>query len=353
MFSLDRSKNDTSVMLDLLRAVAAQTVCVGHALNFANGMTITKAPVVGVLLFFILSGFVIAYTLSTKSASGDYGLVSFGIERVSRIYSAYLPAIIMIAAADYLMQYLGHPLPGDPTDLRTLFGNLTMRQGLPSDWGVSTFGSAGQLTSVAVEFHIYFFVGAIFFMLKGRNVLLCAIVAVLFSTMPLGYFSNIPGSDRALFAMWLAGFAAYYVVKSIKLDASQAILSAVAFIGLIWYWASHRTPNDYDLSNYPAFALAFLTLVIFTQSVRFVGDNISRLIRFAADYSFSLFLVHLTVLKIVLMIPGPVSAKIVCGILIANIVAIAFGLAFERHYRRIANVIKSATLSAQSPASNA
>src|SRR6266496_4912430 len=123
MFSLDRSKNDTSVMLDLLRAVAAQTVCVGHALNFANGTTITKAPAVGVLLFFLLSGFVIAYTLSTKSANDDYGLVSFGIERVSRIYSGFLPAIIMITTADYLMQYLGHPLPGDPTDLRTLLGN--------------------------------------------------------------------------------------------------------------------------------------------------------------------------------------------------------------------------------------
>jgi peptidoglycan/LPS O-acetylase OafA/YrhL len=353
MFSLDRSKNDTSVMLDFLRALAAQVVCVGHALNLANGTTITKAPDVGVLLFFLLSGFVIAYTLSTKSEADSYGLVSFGIERFSRIYSAFFPAIILIAAADYLMQYLGHPLPGDPTNLRTLFGNLTMRQGLPSDWGVSTFGSAGQLTSVAVEFHIYFFVGAIFFLLKGRNVLLCAIVAVLFSTMPFGYFLNIPGSDRSLFAMWLAGFAAYYVVRSIKLDGSQAIFSTVAFFGLIWYWASHRTDNDYDISNYPAFTLAFLALVIFTQSVRFLPDSASRVIRFAADYSFSLFLVHFTVVKIVLMIPGAPSVKAVCSVLIANIVAIAFALAFERHYRRIANLIKNATLSAQNSVSGA
>jgi peptidoglycan/LPS O-acetylase OafA/YrhL len=248
MFILDRSKNDTSITLDLVRAFAAQIVCIGHALNFANGASITFAPNVGVLIFFVLSGFVIAHTLVTKATSPEYGLAAFGIERFSRIYTAYLPAILMIAACDYAMQYLGHPLPGDPTDLRTLLGNLTMRQGLPGTWGVSTFGSAGQLTSVAVEFHIYFFVGAIFFLLKARSVLFCLIVAMFFSTMPLGYFSNIPETDRALFVLWLAGFASYFVARSVSVGGNQAILGAAAFVGLVWYWAAHRTPNDYDLS---------------------------------------------------------------------------------------------------------
>ncbi len=74
MFSLDKSKNDTSVMLDLLRAGAAQIVCVGHAINLANDKTITNAPNVGVMLFFVLSGFVIAYTLSIKSDTTTTGL---------------------------------------------------------------------------------------------------------------------------------------------------------------------------------------------------------------------------------------------------------------------------------------
>jgi peptidoglycan/LPS O-acetylase OafA/YrhL len=341
MFSLDRSKNDTSVTLDLLRASAAQMVCIGHALNFANRSTITFVPNIGVLIFFILSGFVIAHTLSTKSASEDYELTAFGIERFSRIYTAYLPAFFLIAACDYLIQYLGYPLLGDPTDLKTFLGNLTMRQGLPSAWGVSTFGSAGHLTSVAVEFHIYFFVGAIFFLLKGRSVFLCLIVAMLFSTMPLGYFSNIPNTDRSLFVIWLAGFATYFVVKSIKIDESQAVLAAVAFVGMVWYWAAHRTPNDYDLSNYPALSLAFLALVISTSAIQFIGSRLSRAIRFAADYSFSLFLVHLTIVKVVLLIPGWKPLKIAAAILLANAAAILFSYAFERHYRRVAETLKA------------
>lgn len=301
--------------------------------------TITAIPNIGALIFFILSGFVIAHTLSVKSESSSYGLAAYGIERFSRIYTAFLPALLMIAGTDHLMQYLGHPLVGDPIDFRTLFGNLTMRQGLPSDWGVRHLAPR-QLTSVAVEFHIYFFVGAIFFLLKGRNVWTCGMVAVLFSTMPLGYFSNMPGPDRALFAMWLAGFAAYYIAKPIKPNQSQSILSAVAFIILILYWARHRTSNDYDLSNYPALALAFLALVMLTQRTRLIGRTASRAIRFAADYSFSLFLIHLTIVKLVLIVPAPAPLRIAVAILAANGLAILFSLAFERHYKRVAESIK-------------
>jgi peptidoglycan/LPS O-acetylase OafA/YrhL len=340
MFNLDRSKNDTSVTLDLLRACAAQMVCVGHTLNLAKGATITAIPNIGVLIFFILSGFVIAHTLSTKSASKIYGLAAFGIERTSRIYTAYLPALLMIAACDYMMQHLGHPLPGDPTDLKTFLGNLTMRQGLPSDWGTSTFGSAGHLTSVAIEFHIYFFVGAIYFLLEGRSVLLCLILGMLFSTMPLGYFSNIPGTDRALFVIWLLGFAAYFIVKSVRIDKSLAILASVACIGLTWYWSAHRTANDYDLSNYLILSLAFLSLVISTSAVQIVGTKLSQVIRFVADYSFSLFLVHFTIVKMVLLIPTGESMKITAAILLANVAAILFSFAFERHYRSVANMFK-------------
>ena len=106
-------------------------MCIGHAFNFANGAPITSAPNVGVLMVIILSGFVIAHTLATKSISGQFRFGRLRNRTVLTIYTAYLSALFMIAACDYAMQYLGHPLPGDPTDLKTLLGNLTMRQGLP------------------------------------------------------------------------------------------------------------------------------------------------------------------------------------------------------------------------------
>jgi peptidoglycan/LPS O-acetylase OafA/YrhL len=331
VFSLHPAKNDTSATLDLMRAAAAQIVCIGHAVNL-SGSGYTHLPNVGVLLFFLLSGFVIAHTLSMKSRSEDYGLTAFAIERFSRIYTAFLPALLIIAAADYLMQYVGSPLPGDPTDLHTLFGNLTMRQGL----SVPTFGSAGQLTTIALEFHIYFFVGAIFFLLKGKRILPCLVFAVFFAEMPLKWLSG--ASHPALFAMWLAGFGAHYIAASVKADL--AVPAAICFFVLTWYWAQYRTANEYDLSNYPALTLAFLSLVIFTQQTCFLNAASQRFIRFTADYSFSLFLIHMTIAKIAMMMPAPALVRIATAIAVSNILAIGFAYVFERHYRRVADSIK-------------
>ncbi len=57
MLTFNPSKNDTSIALDLLRAVAAQMVCVGHAMLFFGVGDWLKPPFVpwmqniGVLLF--------------------------------------------------------------------------------------------------------------------------------------------------------------------------------------------------------------------------------------------------------------------------------------------------------------
>jgi len=100
-FSLS-NKNDTSLTLDLLRAGAAQAVCVGHALNVFMGPGTSNAPRIGVALFFVLSGFVIAHTLIIRSQQASYDFAEFFTERFARIYTAYLPALLLIALADNL-----------------------------------------------------------------------------------------------------------------------------------------------------------------------------------------------------------------------------------------------------------
>ena len=339
-FSLDRRANDTSITLDLLRAAAAQAVCVGHAINFGSGATITLAPVVGVLVFFVLSGFVIAHTLTTKSVDPRYGLIEFGIERFARIYSAFFPAVVFIAVVDHLDN---RSISENATDWQTFLGNLTMRQGLPSSWGVPTFGSAGHLTSIAVEFHIYFFVGALFFLVKGKNRLLCIAVAFLFSTMPLAYFDNIAGSDRSLFVLWLFGFAAYFVAREFQVFPNTVPFAGSACAILVWYWAAHRTTNDYDQRNYPAFAAAFLAVVVFSQLTSALARQpvVVKTVRFFADYSFSLFLIHLTIIKSILVhFPGPALFRIAIGIIVANLASAVFASFTEAHYRSFGDLLK-------------
>ncbi|WP_213770072.1 acyltransferase [Bradyrhizobium sp. dw_78] len=341
MFSLDRSKNDTSVTLDLLRAMAAQMVCVGHAMNFGR-TGYTFVPNDGVLLFFILSGFLIAYTLDTKSGLESYGLIDFGIERVARIYTAYLPALLLIGAVTVLAERYGIEMRGDPTNLRTYLGNLVMLQNVPCCWRVSTFGTAGHLTSVAVEFHIYFFVGAIYFLLRRKNMVLCFLVAVLFSTMPLAYFAGIAQSDHALFVLWLLGFASYFTVRSMSGYRECAPFFVFAFLVCLIVWIRQRTPgDDWNIRQYPMLIFSFFSIVVVSQAVRLIPERLGKLITLVADYSFSLFLIHLTILRVIYaLFPQASVARTLIGIVVSNVLAIVFAFVFERRYRQVASAIK-------------
>ncbi|WP_262048370.1 acyltransferase family protein [Bradyrhizobium sp. Bra78] len=343
MISLDPAKNDTSVTLNLLRAIAAQVVCIGHAWG-VGGLGKTYVPADGVLLFFVLSGFLIAYTLDSKSESPSYGLVDFGIERFARIYTAYLPAILAIGLATLGLRWSDIEIVADPVDLKTYIGNLFMQQNVPCCLSVGTFGTAGQLTSVALEFHIYFFVGAIYFLLCGKNVLLCSLVAAPFSFMPLAYFSNIPGTDRALFVLWLMAFASYYVVKGVIGYRPNVLFWCLAFVVTLATWLIERTPgDDASLRQYPMLVLSFLSLVLVSQHVRIMPYRLAALITVAADYSYSLFLIHLTILRLIFSVwPGETVWRALCAIIVANAVAYVFALLFERHYHRVSDWIKAA-----------
>ncbi|UWU79728.1 acyltransferase [Bradyrhizobium huanghuaihaiense] len=342
MFSLDPAKNDTSVSLDLLRAVAAQMVCVGHAFNF-GGFGTTYIPTDGVLLFFVLSGFLIAYTLDFKSASTGYGIVEFGIERFARIYTAYLPAILLIGLVTVLLRWYGIEIKADPTNLKTFIGNIFMQQNVPCCLSVSTFGTAGQLTSVALEFHIYFFVGALYFLVRGRNVVLCCVVAAMFAFMPLAYFSNLPGTDRALFALWLLAFASYFVVKALAEHKANVGFWCLALIVTLATWLIQRTPgDDANLRQYPMLILSFVSLVQITQAIRIVPRRLASFIKVVADYSFSLFLIHLTIQRVIFSFwTDATVSRLLVAVVVANVLAFVFSLLFERHYHRVANAIKT------------
>lgn len=344
MFSLDKSKNDTSVTLDLLRAVAAQMVCVGHAINFAFGPT-TSAPSIGVLLFFVLSGFVIAYTLKTKTDASEYSLGRYCVERFCRIYCAYLPAMLLIGGAQVTASAFSVKFgPIDPTDILTFLANLAMLQSYPMDHSFGTFGTAGQMTSIAVEFHIYFFVGALFFLCIGRQKKVAALIAILAATMPLGYFLQSEG--RALFLLWLMGFAIYFVVRSIKIDSEFAAIFTVAGAGILYFWKQFANPADvYDIANFPALSISFAALVVVTQCYRAISANAlaSQMIHIAAGYSLTLFLIHLTLIRIIFAIwPDPLWPEIAAAIVAANLAAYAFSLIGEVHYKRAANYILNA-----------
>lgn len=350
MLDLNSSNNDTSIAMDLLRALAAQAVCVGHALSFfgLQGRA-ARMQIVGVEIFFLLSGLLIAYTLVTKAAGDEtYSFGSYFIDRFARIYSGLVPALIFVLLADAVMLAVGSYDLYEQYSVSAFFGTLEMRNGYAGIWrdaiATHSFGSGGPFWTLAVEFHIYLFVGALFFLLRGsRNIVLVAI-GLFFAQLPLWYLYGQSGDGKGIFALWLAGFAIAFIVGAKSFNVRPSISAAVCLIALLIFLSKAKNGREYAVNIYPWLVLSFGALVAATNRVTLpIGNRTRAVIRFLAGYSFMLYLIHYTVLY-GLERSGLVQswAGFFVGVVVANLVAAIIAMPTEMQYKHLARSIKGA-----------
>lgn len=355
-FSLQADQNDTSVTLDLLRLIAAQAVCVGHAFSFFDVANYARPPFapymqnIGVIIFFVLSGFLIAHALERAVARPRLGFAHYLVDRSARIYSALIPALLAIAALDLtLIAYQLHA-NANYVSWKSFFGTLLMMQNYPNPFGPSleipSFGSAGQLWSLAVEFHLYLCVGGLFFMLRGaRHTWIGAVLATITLAVPLMFLkASLVGPGSGLSWLWLLGFCSYYLARSEKVARGipTFFLYLLAAALAVWWWRDSRT-GEYSVHLYPVVAASFALLVLATQRTGFLTkkSKITHAIRWGADYSFSLYLIHYSLLfgLHALWKDGGWSAALL-GILVSNLAALLLASLGEFHYRAIGLWIK-------------
>ncbi|GAB2860657.1 acyltransferase [Pseudoduganella ginsengisoli] len=90
----------TSLYLDLVRFSAAMVVMLGHLAGkrFTDGVLWRLGGYMddAVMVFFVLSGFVIAYVVHQKETDAT----AYGISRAARIYSVAIPALVLTFALD-------------------------------------------------------------------------------------------------------------------------------------------------------------------------------------------------------------------------------------------------------------
>src|SRR5215813_6648694 len=94
--------NALSLYLDALRFAAAFTVFLSHygTARVSGGLfwQVQSYGHTAVLVFFVLSGFVIAWVTETR----EHSLEDYALSRVARLYSVIVPAFIVTAVLDYL-----------------------------------------------------------------------------------------------------------------------------------------------------------------------------------------------------------------------------------------------------------
>ena len=372
MVPLKRLSSAQRVHLDFARAAAALLVLFGHAAQlFLPGSLLARgqAQGIGVLVFFLISGFLISLSVLQKRAERNYGLAQYFIDRFCRIYCAFLPALILVLVVDGLVaDDPGYAWRHD-YNLPTWFGNLLMLQDFPAfqilrrlgvpeqSWFVSSFGSGRQFWTISIEWWIYMLFGGIVlvWLRRGRLGLAGGLVLAFVAGEPL--YHLVGGYDECLTALWIVGFAASLLFLRLPALAARDKRLTLAGWRRLWLAAASAGALAMAVRLFAnGFEIAELQFSLFLATALFgsffalgtwrgaVPAAVERLVGFLAGYSYSLYLTHYTLLEFLrVRFPGAPNdpGAFWLAILAANLLAIAFWWLFERHHRRLADWAKT------------
>jgi len=333
----------SSVILDLIRGVSAQMVVVGHGISFFGIFTFLHEPNfpwmqnIAVLIFFILSGFLITYsTIRKKINTNDYGFDYYFADRFSRIYTAFIPSIIFVLILDLISKSINPELYcyGKGLNIKTFIGNLFMFQDYPifsfiRNYSITSFGSARPFWTLAIEWWIYLFFGYLLLVIfkKGKLTILNILLLLFFSIVPLS--NLISGRANGLTSYWIFGAIIYFVLARNILKGTNQYFK-VLFIIILSFLAMVRAYVKMDAYD-PIFAflLAIVVwLIIDVFKGKIIPRKITKVIRFNGSFSYTLYLVHYSILDFIKVHFGKTANPyllFIIAFIVANLVSILIG----------------------------
>ena len=210
----------TSLYLDLVRLFAALLVFFFHAkLTKFDGAWLKDIGSYGhdaVMIFFVISGYVIAYITVTKSATVE----EFTKTRLARLYSVVVPALMITVILDHFGKqinqdiYLIDNFNEFSFPVYRFLANLFFVNEL---WSSSWIAfSNAPFWSLCYEFW-YYVIFACAFYFQGIKKYLFVSIAILIAGPKI----------MLLFPVWLSGVCLYHLSKMISMSMIQAILFAI------------------------------------------------------------------------------------------------------------------------------
>ncbi|MHB8208747.1 acyltransferase family protein [Mucilaginibacter sp.] len=294
----------TSLYLDFLRVIAAFGVLLVHASLpwFSNSLFLPLN--LGhrlVMIFFVLSGYLIAYTVDKKNKGSQIYL----IDRFSRLYSVVLPALIFTYIIDLAGKsidpgfYLSQITPNHQAARFLL--NATF---LSQIWGLcSKPSSNGPFWSIPYEFWYYMIFWALYY-LKGKWKYIIFIGICMFIGIKI----------LLLFPVWLFGVMAYRITKHLTISNKKAqLLFGITFIIVLLLTFRFDFSFFSDIYKYGEPPLFFSSNFIFDWlygllvainifSAGYIVLSIKmpliieKTIKYFSSITFSLYLYHLPIL---------------------------------------------------------
>ncbi len=340
-----------SLYLDILRVIAAQLVVVGHSIAFFY--TTPKYHFIqetSVLVFFILSGLVISYSVKVKLfRDKHYNFKAFLIERFSRIYSGLVPSLLFILLIDLIhIYYFSFPYnPKYDFTISSFFGNLFMLQNYPylhNIVSIGPFGSARTLWSLSIEWWFYMAYGITIFYFYKQFLFNKIIYFLLLLVVPIYYI--LGGTGNGLTAYWIMGVMVMVLSfeNNIVLNHRSSSFFSLLFmiLGTIWIY-------EKSLAYHPIFAFILGAFIFFSLNLLAqiqINMDISKLkkvVHFFAAYSLTLYLIHYSLLDLMrnFMNSENKLTIMIFSILLSNILACCLALKTEMRYKELALYLKN------------
>ncbi len=304
-----------SIYLDATRFLAATTVLVYHFFALELTDSTLRFPFGGeaVMVFFVISGFVIAFVADTREKTWQ----SYSISRYARLYSVVVPALILTAVVDGIGAQI-NPAAYDPNahaqPLLRIGASLLF---INEIWNFTIVPlSNGPFWSLSYEFFYYLMFGA-------------AVFAPVRWRFPLTFLVLLVAGPRiALYSsIWLIGVLVYHLRPRVPLQSILMPLLFLASLALFFAFAIFGTPLDalnrafYEQLDSRGFFYFFGANIFIGGNARFPSDLavavafsgtllfcesaaalllrtgwVARTIRFLASHTFSIYLYHVPLL---------------------------------------------------------
>ena len=298
--------------IDWLRFIAAFMVVVCHArshhwMDYANlspvshtliiksFFALTRAGLEWVVVFFVLSGFLVGGGVISKVLNRRFHILHFSIDRFTRIWIPLIPAFALSIVVGFYC--------GIPFSTTTLLGNILAMQGVCCD----VFSHNAPLWSLSYEIWFYVLIGAIAVILC--NAWRARRVSVIVLLISLAIFTRL---NAALLGCWLLGAFCFFLVSDQKnrgflivglcigllgmlLSQLQADSLSFSKNGLLRFFPSRDVSSLIESVGIGFFIASICILVPRGKTMIAVEDLGTKL----AAWSYTLYLTHFPVLLLI------------------------------------------------------
>jgi len=315
-----------------------------------------------VMVFFVLSGFLVGGGCIRKLRQGTFDSAGYMISRFSRIYTVLVPALLLGGLLDTigLRHFNDSAIYTDSPQYQTASLNfqIVSQLGLSTFLGnllclqticVPMFGSNGPLWSLANEWWYYCIFLLLIAPFGGFRRAWAARVAFAAGCLLLLLF---PLTISLWFAIWGLGLLiGAWEFRFVRLPVWMA---AAVFAGvLVWARLGHSTEGGEE----PVFArfsrdlpigMAFTLMLLAIKNAGRFNVPAPSVHRFLAGFSYSLYVVHFPLLILLAAVANDLLRQrfvvqpsisgivpVTVAVVILYLASVLFWLLTERHYHRI------------------